>query len=169
MALKIFVIALIGIQAALASESKNQCESNYIGWNREETKFVFSNGKRERVPKSDTVMYHATLIQIDSDCQVHVENLPAFIDEVKKDTAYSASDGGFWWGNGVADLAGEMVKVNGKYTGADYSKIGRDSTFKFGLVKMKSAMVDQYSKRKFRKVTKNEAKDILEKWGMSQK
>lgn len=47
-----------------------------------------------------------------------------------KDTVFSASDGGFFFGKGTYTKKGSKIFVAGKYAKLSYTKTGGDSTFK---------------------------------------
>jgi hypothetical protein len=161
-------IALMIRQAEPGEPVSNKCQTTWIGWSREPYEYLIVDGKKVKAPKSDTVQYHLIEVRGDAACEAKLMALPAFIDERKKDTSYSASDGGFLDGKGAITFYGDTVSIHGKYTKAYYRRILGDSSFSYTLDPKGNKYKERKSGIVFYRISESERKKLNGKWGMMQ-
>ena len=144
------------------------CKGTWIAWKREPYEYFIVNGKEEKAPKSDTVQHHLIVIQSSESCEASLNELPAFVDELKKDTSYSASDGGFKTGVGKLSVKDSLLEISGKYKKAYYSRISGDSTFVIKLKPNGHTFLETKTGLKFILVSDSARKELKGRWGIEE-
>lgn len=169
MRLVLTYMLLWNFMGTLKGYCNEKCQRNLVGWTRIPIDTVIISGKKVKVPPSDTVFYRVTILKIAHSCSTQVSELPAYVDERKNDTMYSASDGGFLFGIGVTKWDGSSVSIRGKHTKLWYIATKGDSTFQFELVQTGNGIWEHKTKTRFSNLSNDQVTELLARWGLQHK